>query len=75
VVATAPSDAVAEALAGDPPVARRSDTRGQRIPDHADRALLEDGHMKLEYHPDVDAAYLRVRGTAVASTEEIAQAC
>jgi uncharacterized protein YuzE len=72
LVATAPSDAVAEALAGDPPVARRSDTRGQRIPDHADRALLEDGHMRLEYDHDVDAAYLRLRGAAVASTEEIA---
>jgi len=28
--------------------------------------------MKLEYDPDVDAAYLRLRGAAVASTEEIA---
>ena len=28
--------------------------------------------MKLEYDPDVDAAYLRLRDTAVASTEEIA---
>ena len=28
--------------------------------------------MKLEYDPDVDAAYVRLRSTAVATTEEIA---
>jgi uncharacterized protein YuzE len=28
--------------------------------------------MRLEYDPEVDAAYLRLRGAAVASTEEIA---
>ena len=28
--------------------------------------------MKLEYDPDVDAAYVRLRSTAVAPTEEIA---
>ena len=28
--------------------------------------------MKLEYDPDVDAAYLRLRSAAVVSTEEIA---